>query len=172
MSDLRISQLLDYLYWQRDRIASTAAALDADRFLDTPSLRRRDLRATLAHELDVEHSWRPKLRGEPTDAWGPTAEVKASEFPTLDALMNRWRFDEAEMRDWIGGLSAEDLAEPVTANNLDGRPLETYLLHVIEHGITEFTTAAAILGEMGHEVPELSFLNFLDDVDQGAQPGT
>ena len=171
MSALRIYRLLDYLYWLRDRVARTAAELDEARFLDSPSLRRRDLRATLAHELDVEHSWRPKLRGEPTDAWGPTAEVRASEFPTLDALMNRWRFDEAEMRDWVGGLSAEDLAEPVTVNGLEGHPLETYLLHVIEHGITEFTTAAAILGEMGHEVPELGFLGYLEEVGPGAEPG-
>jgi uncharacterized damage-inducible protein DinB len=165
MTDLRIPVLLDYLYWLRDRVARTAAELDPAGFLDTPSLHRRDLRATLAHELDVEHSWRPKLRGEPTDAWGPSAEVRADEFPTLDALMNRWRFDEAEMRDWIAGLSADDLAEPVTVNNLKGRPLETYLLHVIEHGITEFAMAAAILGEMGHEVGEFSFVNFLDEVE-------
>lgn len=163
MSDLRIYRLLDYLYWLRDRVAGAAAKLDGDQFVDTPSLRRRDLRATLAHELDVEHSWRPKLRGEPTDAWGPSAEIRASEFSTLDALMNRWRFDEAEMRDWISSLSTEDLAAPVWVNNLEGRPLETYLLHVVEHGVTELATAAAILGEMGHEVGELGLLAFLDD---------
>lgn len=171
MSDLHVSRLFDYLYWLRDRVVAAAAQLEGDRFIDSPSLRRRDLRATLVHELDVEHSWRPKLRGEPTDAWGPSAEIRASEFSTLDALMNRWRYDEAEMRDWIGSLSAEDLAAPVTVNKLDGRPLETYLLHVVEHGVTEFATAAAILGEMGHEVGELGMLTFLDTADPIRRPG-
>ncbi len=162
MTTLGVPLLLDYLYWLRDRVAETTAKLDTARFLDTPSLHGRDLRATLAHELDVEHSWRPKLRGEPMDAWGPNAEVRASEFMTLEALMNRWRFDEAEMRDWIGSLSDEDLAEPVTVNGLEGRSLETYLVHVIEHGISELTIASAILGEVGLETGELGVLNYLD----------
>jgi uncharacterized damage-inducible protein DinB len=163
MQTIDIRNLFDYLYWVRDRVAAKAAELDNEAFLDAPTLGRRDLRGTLAHELDVEHSWRPKLQGEPHDNWGPLAEIRAEEFPTLEALMNRWRFDEAEVRDWLAGLSDEDLAAPVTVNGLEGHSLETYLLHVVEHGITEFTMASAILGETGHETGELGYLKYLDD---------
>ncbi len=86
MTTLGVPFLLDYLYGLRDRVAQTAPQLDHARFLDTPSLHGRDLRATLAHELDVEHSWRPKLRGEPMDAWGPDAEVRAGELRVLNYL--------------------------------------------------------------------------------------
>ncbi len=163
MQTIDIRTLFDYLYWLRDRVTAKAAELDNQAFLDAPTLGRRDLRGTLVHELDVEHSWRPKLQGEPHDSWGPNAEIRAEEFPTLDALLVRWRFDEAEVRDWLAGLSDEELAAPVTVNGLEGRSLETYLLHVVEHGVTEFTMASAILGETGHETGELSILNFLDE---------
>ena len=103
------------------------------------------------------------LQGEPHDNWGPNAEIRADEFPTLDALLVRWRFDEAEVRDWLAGLSPDDLAEPVTVNGLEGRSLETYLLHVVEHGVSEFQMASAILGEVGYETGELGLLNFLDE---------
>ncbi len=46
----------------------------------------------------------------------------------------------------------------------DGRSLELYLLHVIEHGITEFTAAAAILGELGHPITDMAVLHYLDAV--------
>ena len=161
MPALSVPLLLDYLYWMRDRVLREAATLDADAFLATPSLHRRDLRATLAHELDVELCWRARLRGEPAAAWGPEAEPKPEEFPTVAVLMDRWIVDEGEMRSWIASLSPVDLDAPVTVNGLEGRSLAMYLLHVLEHGVTEFAAAAAILGELGHEIADMSVLQYL-----------
>jgi uncharacterized damage-inducible protein DinB len=163
MQTIDVRTMFEYLYWLRDRVTAKAAALDPVAFRDTPSLNKRDLRATLVHELDVEHSWRPKLQGEPHDAWGPNAEIRAEEFPTLEQLMTRWRFDEAEVRDWLASLSDDDLAAPTTVNGLEGHPLETYLLHVVEHGVTEFTMASAILEQVGQETGELGILIFLNE---------
>jgi uncharacterized damage-inducible protein DinB len=72
--------LVDYLYWMRDRVLREAAELESEAFLESPKLHRRDLRATLAHELDVELCWRARLRGEPPEAWGrrPSRSPKSS----------------------------------------------------------------------------------------------
>jgi hypothetical protein len=56
-------------------------------------------------------------------------------------------------------------------NGLGGRSLETYLLHVVEHGITEFTKAAAILAQVGQDPGELSLIAFLDEVAPGSPSG-
>jgi hypothetical protein len=85
--------------------------------------------------------------------------------------MARWRFDEAELRDWIGSLTPEELLEPVTVNGLEGRPLETYLAHVVEHGITEFTRAAAILAQVGQDPGELSLIAYLAEAAPISRPG-
>jgi uncharacterized damage-inducible protein DinB len=158
-----ISLLLDYVYWLRDRVLGAAAELEAEAFQHTPVVGHRDLRATLAHELDVELSWRGKLRGEPPAAWGPEAEVKPERFPTVDALAEAWRADEVTMRRWIESLSTLDLEHPTTVNGLEGYSLSIYLLHVLEHGVTELVTAAAILEQIGRSTGDLGLLNFLDD---------
>jgi uncharacterized damage-inducible protein DinB len=165
-----IPLLFEYLYWLRDRVLDTAAGL-GDTFSETPVVGTRDLRGTLAHELDVEMSWRARLRGEPPAAWGPEAEITAEHVPTLDAVRERWAVEETAMREWLAGISAADLAAPVTANELEGYPLEIYLLHVIEHGVTELATAAAILAAMGRSTGDLGVLDALDDLAPLPGPG-
>jgi len=165
-----IPLLFDYLYWLRDRILETAVGL-GDAFGDTPIVGTRDLRATLAHELDIELGWRGRLRGEPPEAWGPEAEVKPEHVPTLEAVGERWAEDESTMRSWLAGLSAAELAAPVTANGLEGYPLEIYLLHVVEHGVMELTDAAAILTAMGRSTGDLGVLDALDALAPVPRPG-
>jgi uncharacterized damage-inducible protein DinB len=158
---MTIPLLLDYLYWLRDRVLALSAEATIDGWPVEPTVNGRDLRATLAHEIDVEASWRNKLLGLPMERWGPAAEVRPSEFPTLDSLRARWGEEERAMRDWLGGLQADDLAAPVTVNALDGRPLSTYLLHVLAHGIGELFVAAGILRELGHEAGDIGLLESL-----------
>lgn len=52
MPDVNVPMLVDYLYWMRDRVPCEAADLAPAVFLDTPTLHRRDLRTTLAHEIE------------------------------------------------------------------------------------------------------------------------
>lgn len=154
-----------------DRLAA-AADLDDEAFQHTPVVGHRDLRATLAHELDVELSWRARLRGEPPEAWGPEVEVKPEGFPTVALLADAWRADELEMRGWLDSLSASDLEQPITVNGLEGYSLTMYVLHVVEHGVTELATAAAILAQIGRSTGDLGVLNLLDDIAPGTPAGT
>jgi uncharacterized damage-inducible protein DinB len=159
--------LVDYLFWMRDRVLETAAALDAAAFLQTPRMHGRDLRATLAHEMDVEMSWRGKLQGLPIAQWGPDAEIRAERFSNLAELAVAWREEETATRRWLSTLSRRDLEQPTTVNELDGRPLAVYLLHVVEHGVTELSIASGLLDELGHEVGDLSVLRMLDESGRG-----
>ena len=85
-------------------------------------------------------------------------------------LADFWHGDEGQTQAWVGGLSAEDLAAPVTVNGLDGRTLATYLMAVIAHGITELAAASAILEQLGHPTGDLGLLNFLDETAPVAHP--
>lgn len=169
--NISIGTLFDYLYWLRDRVLDTAARL-GPAFEETPVVGTRDLRATLAHEIDVEMSWRGRLRGEPPAAWGPEAEVKPEHVSTLDAVRERWAAEEAAMRSWLGGMSAAELEAPVRVNNLEGYTLAIYLLHVAEHGVMELAGAAAILAAMGRSTGDLGVLDALDDLAPLPGPGS
>jgi uncharacterized damage-inducible protein DinB len=163
MRSTDIELLVGYLYWMRDRVLDAAKALGPDEFVATAAVNGRDLRQTLVHELDVEWSWRQRLRDAPPEAWGPEAELRVEDYPTVEALAAHWRRDEAEMRSWIAGLSDEDLETGWTAGGLEGFPLWYYLMHILGHGIQQLTGAAAILSDAGHSPGDLDFLNAVDD---------
>jgi len=167
-----VAVLLDYLYWLRDRVIAGAAALPADRFLATPTLHGRDLRATLAHEIDVEMSWSGRLRGRPLAEWGPDAELKPESFNDVAGVERRWHDEERTFRAWLDGLSAGDRAAPTTINGLDGRSIDTYLLHVITHGLLELGGAAGLLHEMGQPLGDIGLTTALAELESGGGPGS
>jgi uncharacterized damage-inducible protein DinB len=168
---LGVPLLFDYLYWLRDRILAAAEGLEGEAFSRTPTVHGRDLHATLAHEIDVEMSWLGRLRGQPPGTWGPEAEIRPEDVPTLVAVRERWATEEAALRAWLETIPPAALDEPVTVNELEGYPLSIYLAHVVEHGVTEMTSAAAILDQLGRPAGELGLLNALDDLAPMAPRG-
>ena len=152
--------LFDHLYWTRDRVLDAAARLDAAQFSSTDTVTTRDLRATLVHELDVEWSWRERLKGADWDAWGPDAELRAEDYATVDALREHWARDEADMRDWVASLTDADLDAPPMRKE-DRLPLWMFAMHLVDHGIQQFSEAAVLLTRAGHSPGELGFLEFV-----------
>jgi uncharacterized damage-inducible protein DinB len=165
-----IAAQIDYVYWLRDRILAEAAKLDLDAWTATETVTSRDLRSTLVHELDVELSWRKRIRGEPPADWRDRI-VSADEFPTVADLTAFWRADEVETRDWIAGLDDEALAGPVSVNDLWGYSLTIHLLHVVDHAVQSFAEAAVLLTAAGHSPGDLDFLDFYDTPERRAAAG-
>jgi uncharacterized damage-inducible protein DinB len=148
---------IDYLYWIRDRILTAAAELSTDEFCAPETVTTRSLRATLVHELDVEWSWRERLR----DADFPEGELVPDDYPTCATLSDHWQRDEAEMRRWIAGLTDEQLALPPPGATKPF-PLSFYVLHISTHALQQFSDAAVLLTRAGHSPGEIEFLEFAD----------
>ena len=155
------AELFDYLYWIRDTVLAAAAKLPEPGFTAADDgATNRDLRATLVHELDVQWSWRERLKGADWDDWGPDADLKADDYPTLDALTEHWRRDEAEMRAWLASLFDGDLdASPV--RDEDTLPLRQFVMHLVSHGIQQFSEAAVLLTRAGHSPGDIGYLEFV-----------
>ncbi len=151
--------LFDHLYWVRDRILDAASSA-VDVFTDATPSTTRDLRATLVHELDVEWSWRERLKGADWNEWGPDAELRAEDYPSIVAIAEHWRRDEQETRAWLAGMTDGDLdAGPVRAE--DRQPLWHYVLHLYSHGLQQFSEAAVLLSAAGHSPGDIGFLEFI-----------
>jgi len=168
MNQTDIAPQIDYLYWLRDRILAQAARLEREAWTATDAVTSRDLRSTLVHELDVELSWRERLRGGLPEDWRDV-ELAPGDYPTLETLADRWRADEIEMRAWLAALGEDDLAAPVTVNGMWGFPIWVHLLHVLDHGIQSFSEAAVLLSAAGHSPGDLDFLDFYDTPERRAE---
>ena len=151
-----VGLLFGHLYWIRDRVLTAAAEAGPETLRSTRPGSARDLRATLVHELDVESSWRARLRGEEETDLDPAADL------TIGALADHWQRDEAEMRRWLATLTDEDLAAPPPREADQSFPLWYYLVHVVSHGIQELEEAVVLLGSSGHAPRDLGFLDYAD----------
>jgi uncharacterized damage-inducible protein DinB len=161
--------LFDHLFWARDAVLSAASELSVEEFRSTDTVTTRDLRATLVHELDVQWSWRERLKGADWAEWGDDAELKADDYPALEAVRDHWRRDEAEMRAWLASLTDGDLDAPPPRPE-DGFPLWYYVMHLVSHGIQQLSEAAVLLTRAGHSPGDIGFLEFVQATEAAARP--
>ena len=153
--------LFDYLYWMRDTVLRATAELDGAAFTDSETVTNRDLRATLVHELDVQWSWRERLRGADWEEWGEAAELRGDDYPTVTAVAEHWDRDERETRAWLAGLTDDDLDRPPVRDEDQGQPLWVFVMHLVSHGIQQFSEAAVLLTRAGHSPGDIGFLEFI-----------
>lgn len=159
-----LEMLFDYSYWVRDRILEGAAKLSAAEFTVPSALTTRNLRGTLVHTLDVESSWRARLRGETEPA-----ELAVADYPTVKAVADHWQRDEREMRAWIATLDEDKLTRAVDLPNApkERYPLWYYVLHIHTHTYQQLSDAAVLLTRMRQSPGNIEFLEYADQRRQG-----
>lgn len=157
-----IQPLFDFTYWGDRQILQAAAALPAADFIRPVTITHRNLRGTLVHTLDVEMSWRRRLRGEPKEIWD--ASLSVDDYPTVDALAEHWARDEAEMRAWLASLGDDDMTAIADLGDDDRFPLWYYLVHIVTHSEQQRRDAQLIFRHFGHEPPDLEFLYYADSL--------
>ena len=151
-----VSLLFEYLYWVRDRIVEAAADLTPEQFTSSETVTTRTLRETLVHELDVQWSWRERLRG---GSFPDADDLNPEDYETVAAVSEHWRRDEAEMREWLQALTDEELATAPVGESAP-EPLWYYAMHLVSHGIQQFSEAAVLLTRAGHSPGDIGFLEF------------
>ena len=165
-----IQALCDFTYWADRQILRAAAALPTEDFTRPVAITYRNLRGTLVHTLDVEMSWRRRLRGEPKEVWDTSLSV--DDYATAEVLANHWARDEAETRAWLASLADDDLLAIADLGNADRFPLWYYLVHIVTHSEQQRRDAQLILRHLGHEPPDLEFLYYADSLVSDDRPGT
>jgi uncharacterized damage-inducible protein DinB len=145
----------------RDTVLRASAEVEDSAFTDTETVTNRDLRATLVHELDVQWSWRERLRGADWEEWGESAELRDVDYPSVAAVAEHWDRDELEMRAWLAGLTDADLDAPPVRDEDRGQPLWVFVMHLVSHAIQQFSEAAVLLTRAGHSPGDIGFLGYV-----------
>jgi uncharacterized damage-inducible protein DinB len=161
-----IKALIDFTYWADRQVLTAASTLPAEAFARPVSISYRDLRGTLVHTLDVEMSWRRRLRGEPRSSWD--SSLADGDYPTVADLAASWAADETEMRAWMNDLTDADLVAVQDLGDGDRFPLWFYLVHIVTHSEQQRRDAQLILRHLGTEPPDLEFLYYADSLAAAA----
>src|SRR5512142_446830 len=144
MNKSDVAAIFEYNYWANGRILAAASRVSHEQLVTPAAFPYGNLLATLVHILDAEYGWRILLaRGE------ETPDLTEKDFPTLQSLIDRWRYEEGRMREYIASLSDEDLQGVVRYVNKQGIHRERIrwqgLYHVVNHGTQHRSEAAALL---------------------------
>jgi uncharacterized damage-inducible protein DinB len=159
-------RLFEYNYWANWKLLESATQATAEQFTAPASITWRNLRGTLVHTLDVERSWRQRLRGEDEAKW--QGELPEERFATVAELETYWRADAREMLDWVSDIGDQRLSADIDLGPRDRFPLWYFLVHVVTHGTEQRRDGSIILKSFGHETPELEFLWFADSLGSHA----
>jgi uncharacterized damage-inducible protein DinB len=157
-----VRTLFAFTYWANRQVLTAVDALPVKDFVRPTSVTYRNLRGTLVHALDVELSWRRRLRGEPKEVWDVTLAV--DDYPTAATLSHHWSRDETEMRTWLATLGDDDMVATQDLGDSDRFPLWYYLLHIVTHSEQQRRDAQILLAYLGQQPPDLEFLYYADSL--------
>jgi uncharacterized damage-inducible protein DinB len=155
-----ILTLYQYNQWANKKIQDSARNVTQEQFLAAASFPHGGLRSTLTHVLFAEWIWRNRWEGT-----SPTTRLNPEEFPTLEALLQRWQEEGRKLMEFVEAVTDEKLAAPFHYQNTRGVPKENILwhamAHVVNHGTQHRAEAAAMLTEFGCSPGDLDMIYFL-----------
>jgi uncharacterized damage-inducible protein DinB len=160
MNKADISTLYDYNYWANERVLAAAANVSAEQFVAPAGVSHDSLRGALVHVLAAEVVWRKRCQV----GISPSTLPAENEYPSLDALIQRWREEETAMRAYLASLSDEALYQTVRYTTTKGVPYQNILwnllVHVVNHGTQFRAEAAVVLTRYGYSPGDLDMLIF------------
>ena len=139
-----IRGLYDYHRWANHRLFDVAVALgdavtrDMGKHWSVPTVK-----GMFAHLYCADATWLSRWKGT-----SPTRLPGDADFATMADLRGRWDLLEAEQREFVEGLGADDLARPVAYKNTSGEPFQVALGPLLQHVVNHATHHRSELATM------------------------
>jgi uncharacterized damage-inducible protein DinB len=159
-----IMTLYDYNDWARRRVLDQAALVTPEQYVAPAPVPQGSLRGALVHTLAAEVAWCRRWQGD-----SPAALLSPTELPTFEALAERWAQEARALRDFVAGLTDDDLNRTIHYKTTKGSPMANTLwhlmAHVINHGTQHRSEAAMLLTGYGRSPGDLDLVVFLRERD-------
>ena len=148
-----------YSEWANERILDAADKVTPEQLLQPNDLGWGSLLGGLVHILGAEWGWFNFLFGLESGA-----RPRLEDFPTAQALRERWTRENETLRRCLDTLDDEDMRR-VHTRVFDSREyrwvLWQALVHVVNHGTQHRSECAALLTGFGHSPGDMDFALFL-----------
>jgi uncharacterized damage-inducible protein DinB len=156
-----IRELYDYNHWANQRVLSSVTPLTDEVFTRNMGNSFSSVRDTLAHILGAEWIWLERWLGR-----SPEALLRASDFPTLRVLQQRWATVRHDQNQYIQTLVPDRLKDEVSYTNTRGDrysyALWRQMVHVPNHSSYHRGQITTLLRQIGAEPASTDLLVYYD----------
>jgi uncharacterized damage-inducible protein DinB len=147
VQDLRT--LYDYGYWVNRQLFDVLSRLTTEEFTKPLAGGHASIRNTLVHAMSAEWGCVDRCGGARR---GPA--LVPADYPTVDALVEKWQEVESIVRAFLDGLRDDDLERVVEFSLAGGpahaMPIGKLMQHGAVHGIHHRGQVALLLRSLGH----------------------
>lgn len=116
MKGTDLLHIFDYDAWATTTLLDAAAQLDASELNKDLGTSFQSLHGTLVHIYGAQLAWLRRWTGST-----PSSLVTVKEVPTFEDLRQRWQILFKDLREYIGGLTQEQLYADFSYRDLTGK---------------------------------------------------
>jgi 4a-hydroxytetrahydrobiopterin dehydratase len=162
MSSATLLPFVRYHQWANERILSTASGLPDEELRVPAPLDHGTLLDTLRHLVDVDWSWREFCTGN--DVGQSYVWDHGFVLDDLEKIHAFCREEDVRLREYVGGLDAAALGEPVRLGGgaEDVVPRWLIVAHVVNHGTQHRSEVARYLTDRGRSPGDLDLIDALN----------
>ncbi len=145
MQVIDLKELYAYHSWATGRIMEKTLQTTPEQFTAAGGASYDSLQRTLVHMVSAEWIWRMRCQ----EGVSPVAILEVNDFPTPQALVERWKSEQAATLGFLDELQDDDLDRVVCYRRVSGPQAEDVLwhilVHVVNHGTQHRSEAAMLL---------------------------
>jgi uncharacterized damage-inducible protein DinB len=127
-----LQQMFDYIYWGDNEIMAASRTVPDEGYYKEQQISAGSVHKLLVHCMAAQWIWLSRWRGE-----HPARLENHEDYPTRDALMERWPLVHSAITDFLGMQSPKALAREIQYRNTRGEmfslPLCDLMQHVLDH---------------------------------------
>jgi uncharacterized damage-inducible protein DinB len=157
-----IRELYSYNQWSNQRTMAAASQLKNDTFTRNLGNSFSSVRDTLAHIMGAELIWLERWNGH-----SPEALLDATNFPTPDALAQRWAEIQQAQKAFLKAVTYERLHANLRYTNTRGQsfayPLWQQMVHVVNHSSYHRGQITTLLRQLGAVPIPTDLLEYYDE---------
>lgn len=154
--------LFDYNRWANRRVWDCVAKLSEEQYHQPCDYSVGSVHQQMRHVMAIEASGLYHFMGRRLAEDDPD-RIREEDFTTREGVGQRWERLAQEWADFVGGLSEDDLAQPIHINKEKSASLADNLMSVINHGTNHRAQTLRLIADLGGETCEQGFWFYMQE---------
>ena len=153
-----------YNSWAAARLLDALEQLTPEELAAPGCSGHGSIRDTLAHFMATQWGWFSWFDGSMPVSQAYSVRISGESLDRIAKARARWAPIDKQATDTVNGLSDEKLRDVWTwslpTGGSDSLPLWRLLLHLANHGTHTRAQIVAAIRQLGHDAPNIDFLNY------------